>query len=274
MHQTRFSYATFFMYLVLSMLIGVAASLASVHSLFAAKERTEIIQSAQLIAPAHNTPMREKMSGEIWTTFPVATEREDALQTPSDTETVQPVIKTVSIPQKTSVSHRSLIQKSAVVVPPLTITDSLPFSAVDMLSAHNIIREKAGVPPLAWSESLTQSAQKWADALYTRGCIMEHEQQSQYGENIYVFWRTQESGIALMKSPAYVIGRLASEETNYDYTSNSCIPGEKCGHYTQLVWKDTAEVGCGARICLDGDKQTDVWVCRYSPPGNTGERPY
>ena len=43
------------------------------------------------------------------------------------------------------------------------------------------------------------------------------------------------------------------------------------GHYTQIVWRSTVEVGCAvARSGLH-----EVWVCRYSPPGNVvGQRPY
>jgi len=39
------------------------------------------------------------------------------------------------------------------------------------------------------------------------------------------------------------------------------------GHYTQMVWKNTKEVGCG----FAGSSL----VCRYSPPGNYfGQKPY
>jgi PadR family transcriptional regulator len=44
-----------------------------------------------------------------------------------------------------------------------------------------------------------------------------------------------------------------------------------CGHYTQIVWSNTREVGCG----VARDSNREVWVCNYNPPGNwIGERPY
>jgi len=49
------------------------------------------------------------------------------------------------------------------------------------------------------------------------------------------------------------------EEPDYDYAS----PGDSTGvvgHFTQIVWRDTCEVGCGE---ADG-----YVVCRYAPPGN------
>jgi hypothetical protein len=46
---------------------------------------------------------------------------------------------------------------------------------------------------------------------------------------------------------------------------------EDVGHYTQLVWRDTNEVGCA----LASSSGEQVLVCRYSSPGNyRGERPF
>ena len=43
------------------------------------------------------------------------------------------------------------------------------------------------------------------------------------------------------------------------------------GHYTQLMWRDTGEVGCA----LARGSAEDVLVCRYSDAGNyIGERPF
>ena len=36
------------------------------------------------------------------------------------------------------------------------------------------------------------------------------------------------------------------------------------GHFTQLVWKGSTQIGCGVASC--GGQ--NFWVCRYSPPGN------
>ena len=42
------------------------------------------------------------------------------------------------------------------------------------------------------------------------------------------------------------------------------------GHYTQMIWRDTREVGCA----LAGGTQEDVLVCRYAAAGNVmGESP-
>ncbi len=73
----------------------------------------------------------------------------------------------------------------------------------------------------------------------------------------------------------------ASEDVDYDYASNTCNAGKVCGHYTQLVWRDSTGVGCASRVCnvnspfTIGNGRWILWVCDYLPPGNyIGERPY
>jgi hypothetical protein len=38
----------------------------------------------------------------------------------------------------------------------------------------------------------------------------------------------------------------------------------RTGHFTQLVWRSTKQVGCGHVQC----KGNDIYVCEYDPPGN------
>ncbi|KAK8058031.1 CAP domain-containing protein [Apiospora phragmitis] len=61
------------------------------------------------------------------------------------------------------------------------------------------------------------------------------------------------------------------ERREYDFGKGDF--GESTGHFTQLVWKDTTSVGCGARMCGgDGSDSSDArgWylVCEYWPRGN------
>ena len=131
----------------------------------------------------------------------------------------------------------------------------------DMLAAHNGVRARVGVPPLAWSDRLAARAQDWADHLLARGQFT-HRPKSPYGENLFEI----DGGTA---SPARVVQSWASESRNYDSRSNRC--SGVCGHYTQIVWRDTKEVGCA----VARGEGREVWVCNYDPPGNwAGRRPY
>ena len=132
-----------------------------------------------------------------------------------------------------------------------------------MLDAHNTWRKRTGVPPLTWSPQLAVYAQEWANTL-VRENRFEHRKNSRYGENLA--WA---SGQQL--SPERVVTMWGEEVKDYNYAANSCKPGKMCGHYTQVVWRNTKQVGCG----MARGNGKEIWVCNYNPPGNyVGQRPY
>jgi pathogenesis-related protein 1 len=131
----------------------------------------------------------------------------------------------------------------------------------DMLAAHNAVRARAGTAPLAWSDRLAARSQDWADTLLTRKQLV-HRPKSAYGENLFEI-------TGASASSAQVVSAWAAESQNYDHSSNRCRG--VCGHFTQIVWGDTKEVGCA--VARGGGRE--VWVCDYDPPGNwVGKRPY
>ncbi|MBF0611799.1 MAG: SCP-like extracellular [Magnetococcales bacterium] len=150
------------------------------------------------------------------------------------------------------------------IVPNESAKDSETQQTNDMVVAHNQVRRSVGVPDLTWSPALANQAQQWANRLQGQGCKMEHSRAAKVGENLA--WS---SGRRL--KPTDVVSMWASEAKDFDHTSGRCTPGAVCGHYTQLVWKNTQEVGCGMATC----GREEIWVCNYSPPGNyTGQKPF
>ncbi|KAL5707214.1 hypothetical protein ACHQM5_025291 [Ranunculus cassubicifolius] len=133
----------------------------------------------------------------------------------------------------------------------------------DILDSHNTARAQVGVGPLAWSDTLATYAQNYA-ATMTSTCDLVHSG-GKYGENL----------AGSTGSLTYVdsVNMWVAEEQNYDYSSNTCPGGDGvCGHYTQVVWKNTANVGCGGVVCDNGGT---FIICSYDPPGNfVGEWPY
>ncbi len=130
-----------------------------------------------------------------------------------------------------------------------------------MLAAHNFYRQRVGTPPLVWSSRLATLAQNWANYLIQTG-LYKHRPDPQYGENLF----------EVVGPPAnenQVVEAWGAERSAYDERRNSCTG--RCGHYTQIVWRDTRQVGCG----VAQRNRREIWVCNYDPPGNIiGERPY
>ncbi|XP_021903795.1 basic form of pathogenesis-related protein 1-like [Carica papaya] len=132
----------------------------------------------------------------------------------------------------------------------------------DFLDAHNAARDEVGVEPLAWDNTVAAYAQHYANKRI-HDCQLVHSG-GPYGENLA--WGIPDLS-AVDASKMWVI-----EKPNYDYDSNSCVAGQMCLHYTQVVWRNSRLIGCGKAKCNNG---ATFIVCNYDPPGNfIGETPY
>lgn len=132
---------------------------------------------------------------------------------------------------------------------------------------NNIRKEVFNGNELTWSDAIAQSAQDYVDKLANNGKF-EHESGISYGENLFA------SSYQANYSDA--IRGWAEEKVHYHYDTNSCDSGETCGHYTQIIWRDSVEVGCGIATYTTGEYEGwTVVACRYNPPGNiNNEKPY
>jgi len=129
-------------------------------------------------------------------------------------------------------------------------------SANPILAAHNKHRAKHCAPPLRWSKKLAKVAERWANKLAKRDCALEHSTDDKYGENLFF------GGPPGAFPVTEVVDGWYSEVKDYDYGSPRFAMGT--GHFTQVVWKGTEEVGCATASCSIGD----IVVCNYYPPGN------
>lgn len=148
-----------------------------------------------------------------------------------------------------------------------------------MVAAHNEWRKKVGVGPVQWSADLAGAASEWARHLAGKlGCNMQHsrnEQREGTGENLYwaspVVWSNGRRETQKIL-PLNVVDSWGSESSDYNASNGTCRAGKVCGHYTQVVWRNSREIGCGMASCGD---HSQVWVCRYRPAGNfVGQRPF
>ncbi|NJK59664.1 MAG: hypothetical protein HC918_04605 [Oscillatoriales cyanobacterium SM2_1_8] len=138
------------------------------------------------------------------------------------------------------------------------------------LQAHNQYRTAVGVPPLVWSEALAAAAQGWANALAAAGGReLRHSTRSQrsgQGENLWM-------GTAGAFSATNMVDGWGSEQRFFrvGVFPNVSTSGNwaDVGHYTQIIWRNTTQVGCG----LATGSGNDILVCRYSPPGNVTGQP-
>lgn len=145
-----------------------------------------------------------------------------------------------------------------------------------MINSHNKWRSTVKTAPITWSNDLASSAQNYADILREKQhCQMVHSHTKDIGENL--FWASPvmySDGTSALQpvTATQVVDSWGGESKDYNYQTNTCKKGKICGHYTQVVWRDTTQVGCAKTVCSDNSQ---VWVCQYSPAGNVvGKKPY
>ncbi len=137
----------------------------------------------------------------------------------------------------------------------------------DYVNAHNVVRAAvtkptnypAGqtwepLPPVTWSASVAASAQAWVDHLVSSGCAFEHEANSGYGENLAMGTNLTAQG---------AVNMWTDEKESYTFSPRYQFESST-GHYTQVVWRKSTQIGCGSGTC----NRMVIVCCRYSPPGN------
>ncbi|XP_076665297.1 uncharacterized protein LOC143367403 isoform X1 [Andrena cerasifolii] len=127
------------------------------------------------------------------------------------------------------------------------------------LETHNFYRARHGVPPLRLSKQLCKTSQDWANILATRGRL-EHRANIDYGENLYCMWSSNPKSIVSGDEP---VNEWYAEEAQHQYGKEPTTL--KTGHFTQVVWKDSTELGVGMARNRNGEVYV---VCNYNPAGN------
>ncbi|XP_062481616.1 peptidase inhibitor 16 isoform X3 [Pezoporus occidentalis] len=141
-----------------------------------------------------------------------------------------------------------------------------------ILDGHNKYRSQVSPPAMdmlkmSWDTELEAFAQAYAEK-----CIWDHnKERGRRGENLFA--------MAPVLDLEFAVEDWNGEEKYYNLSASTCVSGQMCGHYTQVVWASTHQIGCGAKFCdkIDGIEAEGMHllVCNYYPPGNMkGRKPY
>ncbi|XP_053917584.1 cysteine-rich venom protein piscivorin [Cuculus canorus] len=162
----------------------------------------------------------------------------------------------------------------AAVLPPSTgkepeVIGTLSTSKADqqnlIVDKHNALRR--GVNPTAsnmmkmkWSPQAAKNAQMWVNK-----CTLSHSPANmrkttvQCGENLFM-------SSAPFSWPD-VVQAWYDEEKDFEYGIGAKTPGAVIGHFTQVVWHSSYEVGCAVAFCPNSRYKV-FYVCQYCPAGN------
>ena len=131
-----------------------------------------------------------------------------------------------------------------------------------LIDLHNELRKKHNSPNLKENKELNYLADEFAmNYLLNQRNQMNIYDGKYYGENII---------ISDTKDPKIIFKEWSKESEKYDFNKNHFE--RNALHFTQIIWKETNEIGIG--IANDVENKKYCVVTLYYIPGNTlGEFP-
>jgi len=183
-------------------------------------------------------------------------------------------------------STNSKISEVAEDVTIVSSSKELTTTQAEVIKEHNLKRNLYFHDSnLTYSLKLEKEAQAYANILADSGKFehdIKNNHANNYGENLYA--DSENRPLTIKDAMPHWFDE---EEPLYNYSDGSCQEAYydngqriKCGHYTQVIWQDTTEVGCATAQYKRGDmKDGFVYVCKYYKAGNTSlngkkEKPY
>lgn len=133
----------------------------------------------------------------------------------------------------------------------------------EWLGEHNAEREELGLEPLRWSHALRRDAQVWADTLAARGAFQHSPQLQALGQGENLWMGTRETYDPWQMIDLFLAEKRIFRPGTFPEVSKTGRWSD-VGHYTQIIWPETREVGCATAV----NAQNEVLVCRYWPAGN------
>ncbi|KAL7645437.1 UNVERIFIED_CONTAM: hypothetical protein RMT77_003823 [Armadillidium vulgare] len=137
-----------------------------------------------------------------------------------------------------------------------------------LVQYHNFFRTKVSPPAsnmlaMKWSREAAKDAQRWADScqfLIHDTAVGRHvKNYGSCGQNIFV---------STQQVPwFFAVKTWWLEKDNFTFNGKNDL--FVIGHYTQLVWAATHQVGCGLAHCKNASPRPFFnYVCNYCPIGN------
>ncbi|XP_051164451.1 venom allergen 3-like isoform X1 [Leptopilina boulardi] len=121
------------------------------------------------------------------------------------------------------------------------------------------------MPNMVWDRELATVAQRWANQ-----CKFEHDtcrrvRRFNVGQNIATAWTTGSNPSSIRDLITMWYDEVAlfnrNEVERYVFRLET-------GHYTQMVWATSINIGCGYVNHMVGNRNTVLLVCNYGPGGN------
>ena len=136
----------------------------------------------------------------------------------------------------------------------------------ELVARHNELRKKHAASALTTLKALTTLCQKTVDNCKSIGGLqhgnLNMDDGTRVGQNLYLSsWAPTGTQVA---------DSWYSENVDYNYsTGKAKTANAVVGHFTQLVWKGSKQIGCAVAVGPWQGYQNSYYVgCDYLPAGN------
>lgn len=162
-----------------------------------------------------------------------------------------------------------------------TATAMTTAQQTQIINTHNTYRAQEGASNMmlqTYSDEMARVAQGYANkCIWGHGDLYDCEG-NRLGQNLFVI--SNANGYPALNT-TYVVAAWYGEKAYYTQSSQACNPppGGECGHYTQVAWARSGQVGCGFAQCPTMNVGGSTWknalfvVCDYTQPGNVEQTP-
>jgi cysteine-rich secretory family protein len=130
------------------------------------------------------------------------------------------------------------------------------------LDTHNVYRADHDASALSWNESLASSSEEYLDSEGSDDDECPPFEHSRSGENLAIGYQ----------NVTQAIEAWGDERDEYDFEKQGFSTAT--GHFTQMVWKATTDVGCARKFCAVDGREYEGWylICHYWPAGNVEDQ--
>lgn len=220
-----------------------------------ASEATAYAEASVSLTTSSEEPVETSSAEETTSSESVETTSSAEETTSSESvETTSSSSKETTTVAPTTSSSSSEVEATSSSSSEVEATSSSGSSdfASQILEAHNNKRSlHKDTPSLSWSDELASYAQDYADKYDCSGTLTHSG--GKYGENLAVGYDATGS-----------VDAWYNEIDSYDYSNPTF--SSSTGHFTQVVWKSSTELGCGIKKC--GSYWGSYVICSYNPAGN------
>ncbi|KAI5140529.1 cysteine-rich venom protein-like [Manis pentadactyla] len=148
----------------------------------------------------------------------------------------------------------------------LSLSTHHPSVQKEIVNKHNALRRMvnptaSNMLKMSWNRETAKNAEKWA-----KKCTLSHSPPSERkisftgcGENLFMSSNPT--------SWTDAIQYLYNEVGNFTYGFGRTRADAVVGHYTQIVWATSHQLGCAFAYCPE-KKLRYYYVCQYCPAGN------